>query len=239
MLPPLRQTDPGDHEDDRTRTQPRHHGKHRARARGDPPHTVGLAPLATMLASFGLVVISGVQAPANAVTLGYPWASAKCEWTENAGGSCTNYDWYWDENGDGHFTGTNCDSGGASSECFDQWGYQYRNCTSYLAWRLAQNGYSMPAIGNANNWDNYFAGKVPVNGTPAVGAIAQTDAGSFGHVAYVESYTDSTVTISEYNHDLLGNGDTRTVPIGTFQYIHVHDLPTQQGPHRALQHRRR
>jgi surface antigen len=162
---------------------------------------------------------------ATADTGGYPWASAPCEWGSAGGATCTNpghstdaYDWYWDENGSGGYSG--------AGELYDQWGYGYRNCTSYLAWKVSQNAYGMPhGIGNANNWDDYFSSHgVTVNGTPAVGAIAQTDAGSFGHVAYVESFGGGNVTVSEYNHDTHGNYDTRTVSATTFRYIHVKDL---------------
>jgi surface antigen len=159
---------------------------------------------------------------------GYPWVGAPCAFGSAGGASCANpsniqdrYDWYWDENQNGHLDG-NCSNTPYSGECFDQWGYEYRNCTSYVAWKLSQRGYNMPfGIGNANNWDNYYTGRVAINGSPAVGAIAQTDAGGFGHVAYVEAYNATSVTVSEFNWAGTGAFDLRTVPIGTFQYIHV------------------
>src|SRR4051812_7571874 len=83
----------------------------------------------------------------------YPWASAPCEFP-NGGVSCTNpknsidkYDWFWDENNDGKFGAGKTNSGDCggsrpSTECFDKWGYEYRNCTSYVAWRLSLLGIS-------------------------------------------------------------------------------------------------
>ena len=126
----------------------------------------------------------------------YPWSGAKCQWTETVTTSCTNYDWYWDENGDGHFTGGSCDGQSRSGECFDQWGYQYRNCTSYVAWRLAAAGRTGFAYhGNAKNWASYGT-RVS---TPAPGDVAVFPSGTFGHVAYVESVDGGTVTISDFN----------------------------------------
>lgn len=63
-------------------------------------------------------------------------------------------------------------------------GYDYGFCTWYVA-----NKISMPANwGDANTWDNRAAvsGWV-VSAVPEAGAIAQSDRGSQGHVAYVEA----------------------------------------------------
>ncbi len=64
-------------------------------------------------------------------------------------------------------------------------GYGYGFCTWYVATRV-----SVPSDwGNANTWDDY-ARLTPgwkVSAFPRVGAIAQTDAGWGGHVAYVEA----------------------------------------------------
>ena len=153
-------------------------------------------------------------------TGGYPWASATCQTsplTYNGVQYCRNDNWVY--------------RGGL----FDTWGYNYRNCTSWVAWRLAtNNGYTMPhAIGDASAWGSYFTahGHAP-NRQPAPGAIAWEPGGD--HVAYVESVSPdrSHVTISEYNEayypgqPTTGDGlyDTRTVPGGSFEYIHVKDL---------------
>lgn len=63
-------------------------------------------------------------------------------------------------------------------------GYDYGWCTWYVASKV-----SVPANwGNANTWDNYASGAGwTVSSAPRVGAIAQTDRGYWGHVAYVEA----------------------------------------------------
>jgi N-acetylmuramoyl-L-alanine amidase len=63
-------------------------------------------------------------------------------------------------------------------------GYDYGWCTYYAASRVAiPNNW-----GNANTWDNYarLSGWT-VSSRPIAGAIAQTDSGFGGHVAYVEA----------------------------------------------------
>ncbi len=63
-------------------------------------------------------------------------------------------------------------------------GYDYGYCTYYVATKI-----SVPNNwGNANTWDNYAAASGwTVSTTPRVGAIAQSDGGYLGHVAYVEA----------------------------------------------------
>lgn len=112
--------------------------------------------------------------------------------------------------------------------------FAYRNCTDWVGWRLAttngvsgfNNNYGGRRWGNANTWDDTArALGIPVNGTPARGAIAQTDAGSYGHVAWVSAVNgNGTVTIEEYNYGGNGTYSTRTVSTGSFVYIHVKDL---------------
>ena len=162
--------------------------------------------------------VIGIPQEANADTGGYPWAAATCQTSTqsyNGVAYCPNDNWVY--------------NGGL----YDTWGYNYRNCTSWVAWRLStNNGYTMPrAIGDASAWGGYFSSHgVAVNSTPAVGAIAWESGGD--HVAYVEAVSGSSVTISEYNeHYYPGNtteGDglyeTRTVASSAFEYIHVKDL---------------
>ena len=59
---------------------------------------------------------------------------------------------------------------------------------------------------------------------PAIGAVAQTDAGRVGHVAWVSAIGPGTVTIEEYNHGSAGGYGTRTVPVGDFRYLHLADV---------------
>ena len=59
---------------------------------------------------------------------------------------------------------------------------------------------------------------------PAIGAVAQSDDGRVGHVAWVSAIGPGTVTIEEYNHATPGGYGTRTVPVGDFRYLHLDDV---------------
>ncbi len=92
--------------------------------------------------------------------------------------------------------------------------YAWGNCTwwSYAMRKWA--GSPIPTTwGNANTWDDYAKrdGYV-VNNTPAVGAIFQTDAGEYGHVAYVIGVNDTNGEwkISEMNAPTINVVSTRT-----------------------------
>src|SRR4051794_9359197 len=103
----------------------------------------------------------------------------------------------------------------------DPWGFALRNCTSFVAWRLRNtNGFTDfsnhladGAFGNADTWDdNARALGYLVDDVPAVGAVAQTDTGRVGHVAWVSAVGDGTVTVEEYNYYVAGGYDVRTAP---------------------------
>lgn len=106
----------------------------------------------------------------------YPWANYReGSWTH--GGSC-NY-----------------------GNDIDPWGYCYRQCVSFAAWRLYSAGKTPPRnYGNAENWDNVARARgIPTGSSPQVGAIAVWN-GYEGHVAYVEEVMgNGKVRISEYN----------------------------------------
>ncbi len=115
----------------------------------------------------------------------------------------------------------------------DPWRFYNRECVSFVAWRMNSadhvdftNFMGGGRWGNANNWDNNArALGYLVNDVPARGAIAQSDSQSAqGHVAWVASVGDGTVTIEDYNFSSPGNYGTRTVPTSTYQYIHIKDL---------------
>jgi surface antigen/peptidoglycan hydrolase CwlO-like protein len=116
---------------------------------------------------------------------GYPWSSATCAATGNLNGDCWDYEWIY--------------NGGR----LDPWGYYYRNCTSYVAWRVASTGKDMyRQMGNGGQWVNSARGKgIPTGNSPRVGAAAVFSIGYYGHVAYVEEVLDggSKIRISEYN----------------------------------------
>lgn len=115
----------------------------------------------------------------------------------------------------------------------DPWGFVWRNCTSFVSWRLHErngmagfaNHFRGERWGNAENWDD-VARRLGyrVDSVPAIGAVAQTDAGRVGHVAWVSAIGPGTVTVEEYNHALPGGYSTRTVPTGEFRYLHLDDV---------------
>jgi surface antigen len=150
-------------------------------------------------------------------TGGYPYANAVCEFGSAGGQSCVNpsnrndlYDWgYWS---------------GGTFEPYDQWGYEYRNCTSYVAWKLSTDGVSSSLfkdLGNADQWIGNVAGKagVVVTRTPSVGAVAVWDSPGVGHVAWVESVNGATVTVSDYNYQETGNYDEHPIASTPTDYI--------------------
>jgi surface antigen len=122
---------------------------------------------------------------------------------------------------------------------FDPWRFYNRECTSFVAWRLNKrnkvgftNYYRGQHWGNANHWDNAArALGISINGKPAVGAVAQTDAGWGGHVAWVESVnSNGTVTIEEYNGDNTGHYSEHTVSKSSYSYIHIRDIKPKPKP---------
>lgn len=127
-----------------------------------------------------------------------------------------------------------CPSASPSAKCsantIDPYGFFFRECTSFIAWRINRdvrtpdprhssflngpnkklgrnNCKSSNHWGNASNWACYaeFLGYA-VDSNPKVGAIAQwTDSCggkcSTGHVAYVEAVnSDASIDVSEYNY---------------------------------------
>ncbi|KAJ2608031.1 hypothetical protein H4S08_004603 [Coemansia sp. RSA 1365] len=111
----------------------------------------------------------------------------------------------------------------------DPWNYFKCQCTSFVAWRINKrlgvkfhNHYKGPNWGNANTWDDAARKtRVPVNSKPVAGSVAQTNAGKYGHVAWVAKVSGSSVTVEEYNWNTKNGYGTRTVPKSTFNYIHV------------------
>ena len=114
------------------------------------------------------------------------------------------------------------------------------NCTLYVAYRLMQNGVNDPGWhDNATNWAKQANSHgVAVNQTPAVGAIAQWNLG-IGHVAYVESFDSSGITITMddyYTSQPWPNGYTARVHIATGSlawpdnFIHFKDQSNSSQP---------
>ncbi len=154
-------------------------------------------------------------------TGGYPYANAVCYYGSAGGSHCEDpsdpgdeadwYDWgYWD---------------GSTFDFYDSWGYEYRNCTSYVAWRLSTAGVNAALfrdLGNADQWIGSVSGKsgVVVNQTPSPGAVAVWDSPGVGHVAWVDSVSGGTVTVSDYNYAQTGAYAVHTISSAPTAYIH-------------------
>ena len=125
---------------------------------------------------------------------------------------------------------------------WDEWNFAYRQCTSFVAWRLnSANGVpfsnqygGIDRWGDAGQW-GASARKlgIRVDTVPEVGAVAWSGPGyggasEFGHVAWVSQVLDNGyVVVEEYNAGWAGSWGVRTVPANQFQgYIHVKDIVT-------------
>lgn len=123
--------------------------------------------------------------------------------------------------------------GPAQDAIIDQWGMYNRECTSFVAWALhSRNGFEIPFHQNANRWGPMAAARgFTVNSNPSVGSVAWSNAGIFGHVAYVVAVNGGNVTIEEYNYLVRGAYDKRVVSASAFTgFIHFKDLPPEPTP---------
>lgn len=99
-----------------------------------------------------------------------------------------------------------------SASCIDPWGVYYRECVSYVAWKLSSQGYGVKGFGgagNANQWPATTRSYTTQSSTPHVGdALVMYSVGgdySTGHVMYVEDVnSDGSIDISEYNFKAPG-----------------------------------
>ena len=123
---------------------------------------------------------------------------------------------------------------------WDEWNFAYRQCTSFVAWRLrSANGVPFSnqygglwAWGDAWQWAGSARSLgIRVDSIPDVGAIAvqgqnYMGAGAYGHVAWVaQVLTNGNIVIEEYNYASPGNYGSRTVAPSAFSsYIHIKDL---------------
>jgi surface antigen len=112
--------------------------------------------------------------------------------------------------------GFDCSSPGIPS-VLDKHGYCSGYCTAYVASRRPDLAY----LGNATDWFGAARAKgIPVGSVPVVGAAAwwsgsdrYLDSGHLGHIAYVESVTATTVTVSEMNYYKWNVRDVRTISL--------------------------
>ena len=114
------------------------------------------------------------------------------------------------------------------SQSIDKWRMYSRQCTSFAAFRLSGvNGFELPgAYGNAGEW-GYRARREGhrVDNTPAIGSIAWSTAGGYGHVAWVSNVMGDNIEIEEYNYDYKGNYNKRIVKANKMTgFIHFKDL---------------
>jgi surface antigen len=114
----------------------------------------------------------------------------------------------------------------------DNWRMYNRECVSFVAWALAsRNGFNIPFHDNANRWGPQARARgYRVDSSPAAGSVAWSNAGSYGHVAYVQDVVGGRVHIEEYNRAGTGRYSQRTVPTSTFTgYIHFADRVDDTG----------
>lgn len=137
--------------------------------------------------------------PALAAVNDYPQQQAPCVHPPyTIFGYCPNYDW-------GLVAGNT-----SPSNIYSLWGYGFRNCTDWVAWRLNQSGveaWKWRYLGDARSWPAAARTRgFALSSTPSVGAVAIIPS---NHVAYVEEVrSDGTILLSEYN--ALGTGLFRT-----------------------------
>jgi surface antigen len=175
----------------------------------------------TLAVIAALVVVLGSAVPAEAQTGDYPYAHYYGPGSNSAGS-------YWtDANGNG----------------ISPYGYYYRNCTNYVAWKLQSLGVpdsKTRGLGNGGQWATNANGRggVTVNTTPAYGAAAVNTSGTWGHVAFVEAvHGDGTITVSEYNwysngvYDGSYHNRTGTpAALGFSQFVHFGLQPGSTEP---------
>ncbi|HSX31794.1 MAG TPA: CHAP domain-containing protein [Candidatus Saccharimonadales bacterium] len=135
----------------------------------------------TNLALFGGGITPGIPGGG-----GYPWGNAYCLHTGQVGGDCYNYDWYF------------------SGSAWDPWGYGFRNCTSWVAYKLASDGKTgFTFMGNANNWPSAAQARgigVSYGSGARPGDAVVNPKGFYGHIMYAEAVTeDGRVVVSDYN----------------------------------------
>lgn len=120
---------------------------------------------------------------------GYQWGDAYCLHRGVPDPPCGEYDWGYP-------------NAAYPRNLYDPWNYGYRNCTSWVAFKLNQAGKSgFSSLGNAKKWKDNVPGSWVSYGSGArVGDAAVTTGGNYGHVRYVERVNgDGTFSYSDYN----------------------------------------
>jgi surface antigen len=199
-----------------------------------------LAPLAGAAVAEATATTSGTVSYQN---LGYPWYEAPAV-------DVSQYDWGYPScpsNDSGCFalastsTGASCSAG--TSGCFgeaDPWAYYLRNCTSFVAWYLANHNvpfsdfnFSSYGIGDGGQWlqdaqSSRWNSKLTTGSTPEIGSVAVSV--SNDHVMVVTGWnpTSNLLTVEEYNYDENGDGDVQSATpaaMGVSGYIYYNNVP--------------
>lgn len=144
---------------------------------------------------------------------GYQYGDAVCLYPGYADPPCRQYDWGYP-------------NASGSRKYFDQWQYGYRNCTSWVAFKLSQDGKrGFVGLGNARDWpENVPASWVTRGYGARVGDAAVRQSGTYGHVMYVEAVSGNNVIVSDYNAG--GDGYYRigaTVSQSSLVFVHFPD----------------
>ncbi|MGH8999461.1 MAG: CHAP domain-containing protein [Acidimicrobiia bacterium] len=94
-----------------------------------------------------------------------------------------------------------------SPDGVDPWGFYYRECTSFVAFRLNKvmnfhNTMKGGRFSNAKNWDNNARQLgYRVDRKATVGSVMVRDSGPFGHVAIVARVKPNRVLVEQYNFE--------------------------------------
>lgn len=124
----------------------------------------------------------------------------------------------------------------AGDAVVDRWNFYNRECTSFVAWCLnSRNGINftnqylgVSSWGHAKDWGGVAQSLgIAVDMNPAIGAVAWSSSGTYGHVAWVSSVDGDAVTVEEYNYNTpYGFGERSNIPKTFFEgYIHIADIP--------------
>lgn len=116
--------------------------------------------------------------------------------------------------------------------CIDPWQLYYRECVSYVAWKLNNEGYGVRGFGGAGNayeWPNttrsYTSQStgVPHEGDAVVIRPGTQGIGWTGHVMFVENVnSDGSINISEYNFAGPGQYSQRRITQSSYaNYVFI------------------
>jgi surface antigen len=107
----------------------------------------------------------------------------------------------------------------ASPKGVDPWAFYFRECTSFVAFRLNKlthfkfsNMMQGGHFGDGGHWDdNARALGFRVNNRPTVGSVMVRDSGTWGHVAIVAQVQRGRFLVEEYNHEVDHGYDQRWI----------------------------